>query len=380
MLALVASASALMGCGQPDGAVAAEVCGYRCGADGACAAGFACYIDGRCHREGSPLDRGCTVDAGPEVAPSIVGTVPSDRASDVPTDITLSLMFSEPVKNVSESTFVLRRRGVFEPILAVVDYDDLERTARLRPLEPLAEATSYIATIEPIVIDSVGNAIAGLSWEFTTVPDVTPPTATIAAPTDGETNVGVDAKIVVAFSEPVTGLTTSSLIVTGPDGAAVTGSLGFITQTAVRFTPTVLAPNTPYTLTLLPAIVDFAGNPLAGAPRTSTFTTGADTVPPRIESTIPPPEVPIQPTGIVEVHFSESMRGLSPASVTLDRDGQLVPVTLTYRNGTKWIRVTPVAPLERSTTYRLQILPDLTDEAGNPVSPGVLGWTIQTVP
>lgn len=313
------------------------------------------------------------------MAPSIIASVPDDRATEVPTNITLSLMFSEPVQGVSDSTFVLRRRGVFDPIAATVRYDDAERTARLHPVEPLAENTSYIATIEPKVVDAGGNPIAGLSWEFTTVHDVAPPTGMIATPPNGATSVGVDAKILAAFSEPVTGITLSSLLVTGPNGP-VAGTLGFITQTAMRFTPTALAPDTTYTVTLTSAISDFAGNPLAGAPVTSTFTTGPDTVPPRIETTIPWLGEPIPTSSIVEVHFSESMRGLSPDSVTLDRDGESVPATLTYQNGTKWIRLSPDVPLEPSTTYSFRIFPDLTDEAGNPASPGVLSWTITTQP
>ena len=70
--------------------------------------------------------------------------------------------------------------------------------------------------------------------------------------------------------------TSKVLIVTGFDSAACVLAMLLAMYLRVGYIPmasTPLAPNTTYTLTLTSAITDTAGNPLQGAPVTSSFTT-----------------------------------------------------------------------------------------------------------
>ncbi|HSC92510.1 MAG TPA: DUF4082 domain-containing protein [Gaiellaceae bacterium] len=112
--------------------------------------------------------------APPDTTPPIVsGTTPVDGATgaDPTGDVTAS--FSEPVDagTVNGTTFQLRdAAGTAVP--ATVSYDEVTRTARLRPGADLATAATYTATVRggsAGVKDPSGNALAtDETWSFTT--------------------------------------------------------------------------------------------------------------------------------------------------------------------------------------------------------------------
>jgi large repetitive protein len=111
-----------------------------------------------------------------DVAPSVLATAPADGASRVDPAGTVTATFDErmDVDSITTSTFTLT--GSTGSIPASVTYDDGTRRATLTPSSPLADGTTYTATIEGRAggaLDRAGNALAADHvWTFTTVVDL----------------------------------------------------------------------------------------------------------------------------------------------------------------------------------------------------------------
>ncbi|NVB79170.1 MAG: Ig-like domain-containing protein [Kofleriaceae bacterium] len=360
---------------RPDPA-AREVCGYRCGPNAACPDNFACYADGRCHREGSPED-GCIVDSGPDSAPSIIEAHPSDNEQDWPTDKAIEIVFDEPVFGVDDVAITLRPTSQFDPVPATVTYSSQFRTAFVVPVKPLFEDGLYVITVAPTITDASGQTFGGRSWNFSTTSDTMPPSLTSMSPAPGATNVGVETPVVIGFSEHVFDITPASFTVQDLQGNSA-GTITYLAPAlAKREGP--WQSNTTYRVTVTSAITDLRLNPLVGAPYVWAFTTGPDTVPPRILFQFPRVDaLGMSVQTMVRVRFSEPVIGVSSESVFLERDGAVVPSTVMYDSASNMLSLVPVGDLAPATAYVVTILPTLTDLAGNPVVPGVMSWTFTT--
>ena len=113
---------------------------------------------------------------------------------------------------------------------------------------------------------------------------LTPPTVISETPATGSTLICPNSPIVAAtFTKSMnpTTLNTTTFTLTGPAGAAVTGTVTYTDATkTATFTPTLsLAASSTFTATITTGAVDVYGNPLA-APFTWTFTTSAACPPP----------------------------------------------------------------------------------------------------
>lgn len=97
--------------------------------------------------------------------------------------------------------------------------------------------------------------------------DRTAPTITFRDPTAGATGVPVDATLSARFSEPVEGVTTSTMQLRDPRGRLIAATVSFTPwERTARLTPNEpLQPGTRYRLTLTSAIKDWSGNKFAGA-------------------------------------------------------------------------------------------------------------------
>jgi hypothetical protein len=112
---------------------------------------------------------------------------PSSGATGVDPGTAVTATFDEAIDpaTVNGSTVALRVGGT--AVTAAVAYDAATRTARLQPSSLLAFATSYTATLaggstDPRVKDVAGNALAAVSWSFTTASAPPPPPPPPACP------------------------------------------------------------------------------------------------------------------------------------------------------------------------------------------------------
>ncbi|MFE5837182.1 peroxidase family protein [Arthrobacter sp. NPDC056493] len=204
------------------------------------------------------------------VAPTVTGRTPASGATSVSQANNLSVTFSEPVANVTTGTVVLRLGATVIP--TTVTYNNANRTATVNPNANLLADRTYSLAVSS-VRDTAGNTIAFNSWQFTTGPA---PTVASVTPGIGANNVGRTANVTVRYSEPVTNVSTGTVVLRrgGLTGPVVTATVTYnaATRTATLNPSATLAANTTYTMATS-AVRDLAGNPLAF--RSWTFRTGA---------------------------------------------------------------------------------------------------------
>ncbi|MFZ2961421.1 MAG: Ig-like domain-containing protein, partial [Candidatus Ozemobacteraceae bacterium] len=205
--------------------------------------------------------------ASDTTAPTVTSTDPTNRETGVPTNKKIATIFSEGMELTTINTTTCSMTGPGGTLVpGTVTY--IGRTANFAPTSNLAGNATYTFTITTDAKDLAGNALAAnYTWTFTTgaAPDITPPTVTSTDPANRETGVPTNKKLASIFSEGMDSATinTTTCLMTGPGGAAVSGTLTFLGKTA-NFTPaTDLAGNATYTFTITTGAKDLAGNALA---------------------------------------------------------------------------------------------------------------------
>ncbi|MBC7530458.1 MAG: DUF3494 domain-containing protein [Oligoflexus sp.] len=208
----------------------------------------------------------------------------------------------------------------------------------------------------------------------------------VTTPADAASNVAVNSKISVIFSETMLAstLTKDSFTVTAADGTAIAGTVSFAAESAARsftFSPAAaLAISTVYTVKLNTSVKAVSG---AGFANDSTwsFTTGTstDTVAPTAASKTPlasASNIPVNRQ--LTVVFDEAMdpTTLTTQSFTVkDPNGVLVSGSVNYSGRTATFA--PTQLLEANTTYTITMTTEVKDLAGNPLVTAIV-WTFTT--
>lgn len=239
-------------------------CGFICGAGNSCPTDYTCGSDTICHRIGALASTVCVHDAGsldsPILSPMVVATTPSDGASGVSrtAPITATANQSLVADTVSTLSFlVATSAGVQLP--GVVDYDDSTLTMTFTPASELPAGATLSAQVTATITSTMTAPLMPLTWTFTTI-DNQPPMLASSSPLANAVNVPDNATIVVAFSEPVTGVDGTSFTVTAgaPIAGVVSGS-----GASYSFTPSLVLPAASVvTVSLSGSIMDLAGNSL----------------------------------------------------------------------------------------------------------------------
>jgi hypothetical protein len=193
--------------------------------------------------------------------------------------------FNEPMNATTIGTATFFLAGPSGTVNATVSYNATTLVATLTPSAPLANSTSYQATVKGGtggVTDAAGNPLAADQvWTFTTAADTTPPTVKSTSPASGASGVGTGTTVSATFSEAMDPATISgATFALAAGGTAVGATVGYNSTTFVAtLTPSAaLASGTTYTATILggaSGVKDLAGNPLASNFSWS-FTTGAN--------------------------------------------------------------------------------------------------------
>ncbi|MBI4901294.1 MAG: DUF4082 domain-containing protein [Actinobacteria bacterium] len=201
---------------------------------------------------------------------------------------------------------------------------------------------------------------------FTTTGVLDTPSVASVSPASGAPGVTVTSPVTVTFNGPLN-TASVSVVLTGPGGTAVPGSLSVTAPTAT-FTPSAaLSGNTTYTMT-----VNASGpGGTAMAPFTSTFTTQSLV---NVTSTSPTANATgVAVTSPVTVNFSGA---LSPTSVVITltpSGGTAVAGTLTTTSTSATF--TPTASLAQSTVYNATVSASST--SGSAMTP--VSWSFSTV-
>lgn len=196
--------------------------------------------------------------------------------------------------------------------------------------------------------------------------DSTPPTIISTSPKNGDTNVSLNSKIVITFSEAMNQASATGAFSATP---AINGTWSWNTQgDTMTLTPGApMQANQQYQIRISTAAKDLAGNPMS-SDYTFSFTTSqqSDTTPPTIKSTDPQNGA----TGVsvktsVSITFSEAMdKPTAESAYTINpSDGGH---TITWNGDT--MVVTPASELSPLTLYTVTVAKSASDLAGNPMS------------
>jgi hypothetical protein len=224
--------------------------------------------------------------------PTVISTIPANLATGVPTNQAVSATFSEAMNplTISGTTFTLTAAPGTTAVAGLVTYAGIGNTATFTPTAALTTGTTYTATITTGAQDLSGNALASnYVWTFTVgTKNTTAPTIVSTSPVNGATSVPINQAVSATFSKAMDPLSinTTTFTLTGPGGAAVTGTIGYDAVNFIAtFTPLAnLAANTTYTADITTGATDSTGNPLGSGvvPNPWSFTTFGVALPPTV--------------------------------------------------------------------------------------------------
>jgi methionine-rich copper-binding protein CopC len=204
--------------------------------------------------------------ATPDTAPpSVTGRTPASGATGVSLGADVTVTFSEPVTGVTGGALSLRTsNGTLVP--AAVGYDATTRVATLDPNATLVSGARYTVGISNSVRDAAGNRLTTASWTFTTIPapDTIRPTVSSRTPAVGATNVRRGNDLTVTFSEPVVGVSGTTVTLRTAAGTLVRATVGYnaATRVATLNPSATLVANQRYQVALTEDIRDASGNRL----------------------------------------------------------------------------------------------------------------------
>jgi len=215
-------------------------------------------------------------------APTILGTINANNATNVPVNTKVGATFSEGMDplTVTNVNFTLKETVSGAAVAGTVSYSGVN--AVFTPAGNLTGSMNYTATIKGGaggVKDLAGNALAATyvwSWTTAAAADSTAPTVNSTVPVNLATGVVINSKINATFSEamdPLTVTTANFTVKEAISGNNVPGTVSYA-GTAAAFAPlSNLASGATYTATITTGVTDLAGNAMA-AGKVWSFTTG----------------------------------------------------------------------------------------------------------
>lgn len=310
--------------------------------------------------------------------PVVSGVNPVAGSVGQPRNVTVQLLFNEPVMQGSVNDLILLNGSTPVPVTRTLS--DGNRTVTLRPDGVLAAGVTY--TVSASGVRDIGNNVMASTFTstFTTgsSADLIPPTVLGTSPQYADRGVGLNVVVRLVFSEPVHPLSVNNETLRIGNGAGgpfldATVSLASDRLSATLTPDAPLLPSTQYFFQLI-NLLDGAGNS-GGGPFYYFFTGDAiDATPPSVVALTPPDGtlgVPVN-ARVVAV-MSEAIDGTSISNASI----QLTPaaagaVTLAVDRVT--LMFVPSANLAPSTNYSVHIS-GLRDAAANVMAPATFAFT-----
>jgi hypothetical protein len=244
-------------------------------------------ISGALSTDGQVLDLGDVILD--EALPTIISSSPAQDAVEVPTNVSIDILFSEPLDPAS-----INRGGIFlrsvsgatvpSAIALLPATDSQMRLLRVTPSARLQSRVTYQLVIiendRPAVLDLPAMSgptdlegrflAAPFILKFTTA-DNDPPVLVSFSPSNNQEEIELTQVIRLSFNKPIQ-TSGFNFVVTGPQGNVAGGANVGLGGVALVFTPSSLLLNATYTWTVS-GVRDLAGNAAAGEPFTGRFST-----------------------------------------------------------------------------------------------------------
>jgi hypothetical protein len=142
--------------------------------------------------------------------PRIAARTPT-ATTNVPRNIRPTMTFDMDVTGVSGTTVRLRDVASGAYLGATVSFDTANRSATLRPASLLGVGRSYRVDVSSAILNLTGQSLAATTWTFKVSTDGTRPAIIGRTPARNTTRISRSANLLVRFSEPVRGVSTSTL-------------------------------------------------------------------------------------------------------------------------------------------------------------------------
>lgn len=269
------------------------------------------------------------------------------------------------------------------------DRADLARLEAARALKGI-EHRAALEALERAVRDDptpeIRRDAARYADELRRALEKAPRVSALSAPGRPDPPVGfpIDETIVLAFDVPVNPLTVlpGTVSLSDPAGSRVPVLVrpDLLRGLRLTLTPaTTLAPNTPYTVVVDPAVEDTRGEPIP-APIRFTFLTE---VRPWLKVTaVRTARAEIPPEYVISVRFNRPVDPTTVTSesfqVTIQETGEPYGGTIRLSRDRRVIFFTPSRPFPLRRTVSLTLTPDLADTTGNPLEkPFTTAWPVR---
>lgn len=289
-----------------------------------------------------------------------------------------------------DCTLLSRLKGLPDLATALAsDRADLVRLAAARALKGIGHRAALEALERALRDDptpEVRRDAARYADELRRVLEQAPRVSALSAPGRPDPPVGfpIDETILLAFDVPVNPLTLlpGTVSLSDPAGNRIPALVrpDLLRGLRLTLTPaTTLAPNTPYTVEVSPAVEDARGEPLP-APIRFTFLTE---VRPWLKVTaIRAARAEIPPDYVISVRFNRPVDPTTVTSdsfrVTIQETGELHGGTIRLSRDRRVIFFTPSRPFPLRRTVSLTLTPDLADTGGNPLEkPFTTAWPVR---
>lgn len=315
------------------------------------------------------------------IPPEVIYTNPQDGELGVPLAASVYIVFSEPMNTASVEALGVVTIDQGASIAAYVwTHGD---TVMELQLMGVAQGTLYTVTVTTGAEDVAGNPMTvDFILQYTTFApgaDTTRPEIWYTFPDDGETDVYVDANLIIVFSEPMN--TTSVEAAINISGVTPTGFMWTSGDTTVEVILPILSYSTSYLVNISDVAADLAGNTIF-EPYLVMFQTealpGVDTTRPYVVLAIPADgATDVSVTTSITIIFSEPMNATSVEADILVAGATITGFTWTD-NDTK-VEVS-LQTLGYSTSYGITIGTASTDLADNQLYPWGSGFTTEAQP
>lgn len=257
------------------------------------------------------------------------------------------------------------------PITAITSNPD-NNTFSFHPANPLTPKTTYYVTVSGTIgmPNSPTNAPVNVQFMFSTENSIFP-TVSIISPENGAQNISTIPNIAVQFSEPVTHVNSSNIIIykgslTGPS-IPISSIIAGTNNTYNIISKIPLNSLTTYYVSLNNQITDLNGNSLN--PKSFSFTTGSN-LNPSVNILYPTNNsIDISISPIIQLQFSKTVKNVNSQNIVLTayNSGNTVPISSITSGDNNTYMFVPVNQLESDTTYAILVKNNITDESGDQV-------------
>jgi YD repeat-containing protein len=314
-----------------------------------------------------------TATAADNTALQVLSVTPPNGSTGIPIATNLVLTFNKAVDatTVSASSLPVQASGAN----VAGNYTVNGAVVSFAPLNPLPGNAQIQVIAENPLQDAAGNGVNFFSSSFTTaaVRSTTLPQVVSVAPTDGATNIGLNATVVLTFSESLNPSTVNSntfgLLSNSGVPLGVNVSISADNRT-VMLNANALPASSAVTVAVTAGVQDLSGNALL--PFRSQFNTTANFDGSHATVTSQRPGNGASGVGLnsnIVLFMNEPLNASTVSSALhVSQNGVLVPGTVNVQGNGQTIQFFPASPWQNNALVQVFLDSTAVDTDGSPVS------------